>query len=236
MAKSRISKSPTKFNSYINNTDSFLAANDPSGQPNWKRLGLKNANNTEWNTKRVLWRDTLYPKYSNPDQKTSTVVKDVQQFIKDFSTFASPLLNIIAASPDGTAQDEEIFNLILMKNRKKPTHSTTPIEEQVYGTLTGIGGGSVKCAFRTEHDTKRPSLAEGADSVEIAYSIIAAGQAPPANPDEAEETFISSKASFVLETGAENSGKKLYLFARWFVVKNDALAGPYSQVMSVLIS
>src|ERR1035437_7114194 len=116
----RIPDSPKKFDPYITTSDDRLQATEPtSGNPYWQFLGLSSANATDWHNKRTFW-DTpitgLYALYSNIPTSTKTVKGQVKQFIKDFHTFANPLLNLIAASPNAKKGEEDIFNLVLNVN------------------------------------------------------------------------------------------------------------------------
>ncbi|MHB8259172.1 MAG: hypothetical protein ACYDCN_05935 [Bacteroidia bacterium] len=172
----RISTSPKKFDPYITSTDDRLQAVEPtSGEHYWQYLGLSSTNGSDWHNKRTYW-DTpltgLHALYTNPDTSTSTVKGRVKQFIKDFRAFADPLLSLIAANPNSTATEEQIFNLVLNKNRKKPTHTHTKIADQCFTDWTGHGGGNMKAGSKSEHDSKRHSLAEGADGVQYATMIM----------------------------------------------------------------
>ena len=187
----RISKSPKVFDTDITTGDDHLLAIEPtSGLPYWQHLGLSSANATDWHNKRVFW-DTpltgLHDLYINPVTSTSVVKENVKLFIKNFRTFANPLLNIIAASPNATANEEKIFHLVLTANRKKPTHTHTKIADQCFTTWSGEGAGSKKAASRSLHDSKRASLAEGADGVQYAYVIM----------DENPKTIAARTAAIV---------------------------------------
>ena len=175
-SKPRISSSANVFNAFVARTDDRLQGIEPaSGNPYWQFYGLTSTNATDWANKRQFFTTPgtgLYALYSNPLTSSSPIKKQVKQFIKDFRAFGSPLLNIIAASPNATSDDEEIFNLVLNKNRKKPTHSHTKIADACYTDWTGSGGGNMKAASRSETDSSRHSLAEGADGVQYATMIL----------------------------------------------------------------
>jgi hypothetical protein len=174
--RARISNSPRVFNPYINSTDDHLQSIEPgSGLPYWQYLGLSSANATDWHNKRLFW-DTpttgLFSLYGSPATSTSIVKGKVKHFIKDFQTFAGPLLSIIAASANATNEEEKIFHLVLNVNRKKPSHTHTKIADLCITALISEKGGSMKAASRSAHDSKRASLAEGADGVQYAYLIM----------------------------------------------------------------
>lgn len=172
----RISSSPKKFNTEINRTDDRLQAIEPvSGNPYWKQFSLTSVNATDWHNKRLFWNTPttgLFAKYSDPNTSTPTIKTQVKKFIKDFRTFGNPLLNLIAASPNATTDDEAIFNLVLNINRKHPTHTHTKIADACVTDWTNQGGGNMKAGSKSAHDSKRHSLAEGADGVQYAYMIL----------------------------------------------------------------
>ncbi|MFN8322591.1 MAG: hypothetical protein U0T74_08045 [Chitinophagales bacterium] len=231
MSNSRISPKPAVFNSYLNNTDDYLQATAPgSSSKNWERLGLSATQAAQWQQQRQYWRNTLYPAYSSPDQCTKTVRKEVVQFIKQFSAFALPLLNLMAACPAVNAQDSLTFNFAL--KRKAPTHHRVPVTELCYGSFTPQGSGRIKAGFRTLQNSGRPALAQGANCVQIAYSI---GEPAPTHAGEAARLDIVPRASYVIETSPAHAGKWLYIFSRWYNSKHPQLAGPWSQAMQVMV-
>lgn len=178
----RISSSPKKFNTQIAAGDGRLQALAPNQPPApappvyyWQYLGLSSANAADWHNKYLFWSTPitgLYALYSNPASSTSLVKKQVKLWIKAFRVFGNPLLNLIAASPNATSDDEAIFNLILTINHKHPTHTHTKIEDACHTDWTGHGGGNMKAGSRSTTDTKRHSLAAGADGVQYAYMIL----------------------------------------------------------------
>jgi hypothetical protein len=198
---------------------------------NGERLGLTTANTDEWHNKRLFWEGTLYPSYTNPNTRTTTVNTQVKNFMQAFRDFGNPLLEIVAASPVANESDEEALNF--KADRKAPTRPTTPLAEQCIASTQSLGGGQARFICRTEHDTARASLAEGADSVQIAYKI---GEQPPQDPDDGTKTIISTRASSVQALGADNSGKKLHYYVRWFNTKYPQFAGPWSAVKTVILT
>ncbi len=174
--KSRISLSPKVFDPYIKSTDKHLQDIEPvSNLPYWQWLGLTSVNAGDWHNKRQFWDTSntgLFALYSNPATCTSIVKQNVKKFIADFKTFANPLLDIISANPNAGTEEEKIFNLILKKNRKKPSKTHTPIAEQCNSTFKSSNGGDMKAASRSAHDAKRASVTAGADGVQYAYLIL----------------------------------------------------------------
>ncbi|MEP7168668.1 MAG: hypothetical protein ABI855_04805 [Bacteroidota bacterium] len=229
---SRVPTTIDAFNKYINNTDDYIHEETPT---NGTRLGLTTTNQSDWASKRTFWKDTLFPKYSDPIQSTSVVKEDVKTFMKDFRTFANPLLDVMAASPAATNEDAAVFHFVLV--RKKPSHQTEPIKDAVVTDVKANGGGDMIFSCRTSHDTKRASKAEGADSVQVAFKVAVRNEDPPpvdANDGTTKEIF--TKAKFILHAGGANAGKKLYVWCRWYNTKNPPIAGSWNNMITVMIT
>jgi len=137
MSRTRIPDSISDFNTYMNNTGTYVAAGTPV---NGIRLGLSAGNITDWGGYKTDWI-TLYTKYSDPVQSTSIVKDEVRNFMDDFREFANPLLNIMAASPNANETDEGVFNFKI--GRATPSHSTTPISDKVVLSAKPIGRGEL---------------------------------------------------------------------------------------------
>jgi len=250
----RVPRTISKFNPYINSTTDFLLTIiDPIANPGYRhadRLGLTAIEMTDWDAKKVYWKDTLYPKWSNANTKTKAVNLEVKNKIKSFATFAEKILTRMSVNPAATEADEIMFRFKI--NRDPRTVPTEPISEQCYATVVALGGGDMKIGCKTSHDASRPSKAAGADSVEHAYTIIdtaaSGGGIPlpgeptkpaakiPANAEDGTTLLQAiKKASHTVHFGVANSGKMLYLFSRWYNSSHPELAGPWSEVVTVRI-
>src|ERR1051325_5609182 len=122
MSNTRIPTEISKFDPCINSTDDYLLTVCNVGPPpehNWERLGITLQNKDDWHAKRLYWKDNLFPKYFSKLTKTEAVNAEVENFIKSFRTFARPLLNIMAASPNANEDDEVALNFKI--NRKPPS-------------------------------------------------------------------------------------------------------------------
>jgi hypothetical protein len=199
----RVPKSPAKFDTYINSGDDHLQAIEPlSGNPFWQELGLSSANALDWHNKRQFWSNIttgLYALYGSPDTSTSIIKGKVKTFIKDFQTFANPLLSIIAASPNATEQEEEIFNLVLNVNRKSPSHTHTKIADKCFTNWESGKLGNMKGSSHINKEAKgRTSVPEGADGIQYAYMIM----------DENPKT-IAARTSAVEKANASGTAARL---------------------------
>lgn len=234
-SKTRVPVVTAEFNQYINETDAFIQDVVDPGPPvvtNGIRLGLSAQNIADWSTKRVFWRDTLYPKWSNPNTKTTSVNVQVQDFMRGFRTFANPLLNKkISVSDAATQDDAELFNFKL--TRKAPSRLSTAITEQCFASIKPLGGGMLRLSCRIQQDTKRASLPEQADAIQVAVKI---GEPPPAGHKDGTEVILLTKATGTHDLGADNAGKTGYAFFRWYNTRYPQFAGPWSVRVSFVIA
>ncbi len=235
--RTRIPDSIQAFDKYINTTDNYQQAEDPLATvpetTHAARLGLSPAESDAWSAKRVYWRDTLFKKYSNPITSSSTVKKDVQLFMRDFRTFANPLLNKMVASGAATTDNGAIFNFVAVRD-------TTPtprgkINDIPFCKLIPLGGGELKIKVRTTDDGNRASRHPLSDGVEVRWAVVAPasgnGNDPilPTISSDCPNTLISPKAIFILETGEGSKNKNLYCFFRWINLSNPAHNGTWSE-------
>ena len=233
--KSRVPKEISKFNTYIKTTDDRLQAVNPdTTNPYWEDYGLTTEEQTEWHDKRVDWRDKLYKDYSDPLKSTSTVKKKVRDFIPLFSKFAKrPLDKIVLAEISGE-DEESIFHIKL--TRANPSHPTTNIEESCIASIRSINRGKAKISCRASEDTKRASIPESADSIQVSYAIVNAEDAPVIDPDDEQMTKqLFFEANFDHDFGAANQGKWLIIYFRWYLSRYPQFAGDWSIMQRVII-
>ena len=229
---SRVPKTISEFNSYLTTTDNFLQADSDDGSgTNWKRLGLTDPNQSDWNKKRKDW-DKLYKLHQNKDTKTKTVNDNVKKFMKDFKPFSQKILDKIAVSDNAAKQDAIIFNVVLSGTQKKPEHKHTIITDNCVISVVNVGGGVFKLSVRSTHDSKRASLAPGADSIQIAYKM---GDPAPKNADDGTNKEVITKASITKNIGAVNIGTRFYLYVRWYNTKNPDIASGWSKVYAFTV-
>jgi len=229
MAGGRISRTIIGCANYIDSTDDFLQEIIVPANP--ARLGLTPQNATDWHTWRIN-NDKLIVLRKSKVTKSPDLNSQVKVSKKGFIKFAQPLLDIIAASPNATTTDANIFNVVLV--RKTPTHSDTPIKDTCTATLQMLGGGKMSVKCRTATGGKRPKLAAGADGVETSYVIGDKNTKVP-DPDLGTTQKSFSKASFIMSLGAVNSGAILYIYVRWINTKNDKVASGWSLLQIIPI-
>ena len=166
---SRIPRGIIDFNSYIANTSNYLTAGTPT---NAERLGILPAETAQWGGIYTDWAP-LYAKYSDKKNSRTTAVTDQLYLLIDTCVALDQechLLDRIAASPNVTVTDLELFNIkkgTLQSIRSKPS---TPITEQITVILQPLGGGSmnVKCYYPS---AQRAGIFEEADSVQYVYVV-----------------------------------------------------------------
>jgi hypothetical protein len=236
----RITNLVAPFNAYITTTDTFLQAVIPPGpDTNADRLGLLAADATEWHDRRLAW-DILYGKYTDTNVSTSVIKTQVKNFIKSFREFGNPLLNIMAASPNADEADEAKFNFIITPSA--PSTSTTPLEAEVAVTVKHKGSSEIhfKC---TDGEGKAKPVENAV--VQMAWWIAEEAEPTPVPEpepdlphydDERMTREVYSKSSFQKHFGGENVGKRVVCFFRWYILAHPELAGPWTDILVVVIA
>ena len=230
---SRIPPKLDKLNAYLINTSVYLAAGTPT--TNGVRLGILPAEQTQWIAINTQWAP-LFTKYSDKKNTRTSGVRDqlilLRRKLIDLDKSVH-FLDRIAASPVATPVDLDVFNI-----KKKAlkvslrTNVNTAITENVSPVLSAVGGGmvAVKCFTPS---SKRASILSGADSVQYTYSI--SDPAPTSPLVEGLKQGVSSRASFTLATGAENSGKYIHIYFRWYNIRRPENAGPWCVLQTLLL-
>jgi len=233
MSNSRIPRTIIKFNPFITNTNTYMLAGSPT---NFSRLGWLQAEMNQWTAFVTAWV-LLFVKYADKKNSRTTAVKDqlyliIRQCIALDKT--NHLLDRIAASPSVTITDMETFNIkkgVLQDSTH--TQRRSMVDESLVVSLQPVGGGDINVKCRTAHDAKRPSIPDGADSVQFAYQV--GGSAPVSADDAGLKVDLSSHAAFTMHLGSANSGKTLFIFFRWFNTKHPELASHWNAMQTILV-
>jgi hypothetical protein len=237
--RSRIPKAIAKFDSYINKTDKKLQEIAMGTTTNWQRLGLSMANADKWHNLRSFWHDELFRKYNDPALSTSIIKKQVKNFIQQFKKFANPQLNIMAASLNATEVDEAVFNFVI--KRADPTRTSVPIQQTVTVAFKHHGSSDLAFVCSIGQGANRRSKASGSDSVQMAYMILDdnhtdASTAFPNADDPRMTREIFTKSRFTKHMGSGNLTKRVVVFMRWYHTRHPELAGPWTEVMILVIA
>lgn len=230
----RVPRGIDSFNKYIVSTSSYLQEGTPTTHA--ARLGI-----TEEELKFILallasWT-SLYKLYGDKkNSRTTAVIDQLHDNVDQFVDYDKEhhLLDRIASSPNATIIDMETFNIrngALQRSARSTT--SKPITDAVSAILDAVGGGmvSVKC-YNTE--SSRPSIFSDSDCIQFAYAV---GSTPPTSVLASGLTQgLSSKASFTISTGADNGGKNLYIFFRWYNSRHPELAGPWCAMVTIWLT
>jgi len=229
MSNSRIPTSINPFNVYLNNTTNYLNEGEPK---NAERLGVTDDELALLSGIKTRWTPLfgLYTDKSNT--RTQAVTAQLQDLINEFYTLnqTKHLLDRIAASSEVTVVDLQMFNI--KNGQSKHSVGVQPIQDVVITSIQLLGGGSVtfKC---NAPGYSRPAIIDGADSIQVAFMI---GTTPPESADDKGlRRDVTTKATFTLPLGSGNTGKYLYIYYRWYIVKHPELAGPWSALQTTLI-
>ncbi len=99
---------------------------------------------------------------------------------------------------------------------------------------------------RTTKDSKRGKINPDATGWDIAYDIVdqkmenpelhpKVKKMAPISPDECFNNSFHTRAKDVLNVGAENIGRELLYFVRWYNHRNPALSGSYGPAKTIII-
>lgn len=229
----RIPRNAEEFNPYIINTNAYLLAGTPN---NATRLGILPAETIQWTAFATAWTPQ-YLKYCDKKNNRTTLVKDqlmsmLYKCVEYDQT--NHILDRIAASPNVTIADMEAFNIkkgVLQKQTR--TVSLKSIDEPVVASVKSLDSGifAIKC----RHSEKtRASIFDDADTVQ--YSYLVGNKAPTSADDPGLTKEVSTKASFRLRIGADSTEQHLYIYFRWYNTVHPDLAGPWSSLITILIT
>ena len=193
---------------------------------------------------------TAIPPNTNGEPETWNYVYPLE---KDKATFSYPLsdekaklilqikaaiLDIYSDIPDSAINKTDTLTLGIKpkSDRKKPVLIPGQITATTIIGLTPIGGGNVEVMIRTNIDNKRASKLNRAADIELAYSVLAAGDVAPVTSDQCSVTKIVTTARYLLKLGENAGGKKLVLFARWVYTKHEEQSGTFGSAATCNIS
>ena len=230
MSTTRIPRTISPMNVYINVAVPYFDLGTPK---NSVRLGIEDEEVTTLKGFLTQW-NLLYARYADKSgSRTTLVIDQLNNLIQDFIEFdkSHKLLDRIASSLEATVADFSTFN-IAPRNRTQSKVIAKSIGEQVQPILQVMGGGvvSVKCY---SNESSRPSIHSMANCLQYAYTV---GTAPASPLDEALKIELSTRASFNLSIGADNMGKQLFIYFRWYNTIHPDLSGPWSNVQATWLS
>jgi hypothetical protein len=222
-----------KFNTYLQNTTAFLFEGTPTA--NYVRLGIPEAIAKGWKEIGTRW-NPLYSKYVDKyNLRTQAVCDELRAIVESTRKFEDEnhLIALVAISPNATVTDRETFSINGANGQKKSrTTSQSQITSLINAILKPIGGGSIsiKCY---DAKSKRPAINETANCVQYRYCI--GNTTPTSVEDDILDMNISTKSSFILQAGAENEGKRLHIYFRWYNTKHPEVSSPWCPLQSTII-
>ncbi|MEI6124103.1 MAG: hypothetical protein WCQ95_10815 [Bacteroidota bacterium] len=129
------------------------------------------------------------------------------------------------------------------------TKPEAPLTAQCILTINGFPNGLFNITARDAEDSKRSSLPEGADALEIRYAYIESPVRKPTTPDLAGKVRVACmgpddnttsvfifKARGELQTDANLAGFQIVIFGRWINTKYPKLAGKWSVRYTLMIT
>lgn len=240
----RVSSAIPVFNGQINSIDARLQdiKAEWGSVPRYQYLTISAPTATEINNRTIYWKTDLFPRYLNPLTKASVdgLGGAVQTFIRDFRILVTPVLDSIAANELANHDDELAFNLVLERNRKSPTHRTTPIEVQLDLKVEHHGGGKFRCQARKRDDSiGRANIPheDGANEVELAFHIFPQGTPVNAqiSADAIQTRAHFTRALFDFQVGDQYSGQWIVIIPRWTNTHYPQFAGPWGEKVVMVI-
>ncbi|MDZ4845342.1 MAG: hypothetical protein SH857_07305 [Chitinophagales bacterium] len=141
---------------------------------------------------------------------------------------------------EGLANAYIIFNPLINKeqinamgfNVRNSGHSPRPqITSVVFGGLDALPGSQVQFTCRTATETKRASILDTADCVEVRYAI----GTQPATVDNCPLVAMSTKAKFTLDISPVDAGKRIYAYLRWRNNSDVEKSGPWSDSLNTVV-
>jgi hypothetical protein len=191
----------------------------------------------------------IWDLHKNKQTKTQTTRQNMVDTKKQFGVFFRPLLVRMSGSALITNGDRDTLNIAHpVTSHTKPT---TPITAECLIGVRRLGQCKLRFVCKASEDEARASKPEGSDAVEIAYNSrpvittepgkepILAGKVRPKSmmgPSEATNFKTFTRAIFTMQFPDSDLGNDLQLFGRWINTKHPDLAGPWSQLNSVIIS
>lgn len=234
---SRIPHSKPLYFSYMRKTGAYLLAGTPT--PNWQRMNWLVAEKDQWLSYasqaasfEIKWDDKA-SRDKNLRIDVDTLINNTHKYDHD-----NHMLDRTAAQSPTTALIADYTTFGITHNIPDPSHTGQAIQrlaatpDNVYFEITSDAGGHIHVRCKPSKASKRAHLLKGF-YVEIFYEILP--QASPA-PDitQLSEHEVFTKSRFILDLSG-NSGKKLFIAARWRHKTNPALNGSLGAIQSITI-
>jgi hypothetical protein len=179
---------------------------------------------------------------------------ELADYVEDAENALSKAKNETTRTPVATAQCKTAFEALIAKMRdmKKRYFLTPPLQDADYvslglkvpdGTPTPSGDPTAQVTVETylvgRHELGvkivyvTGSASDPANKgYRIWYTVVAPGEAPPANPDDLHKSFYTKRKKDLIEFGYDDSGKAACFAVQ---IENEGKKGPWGPLVSALI-
>lgn len=243
MANERVPQPIVKFFAFMQSTCAYLILNSPAPftNLNWQRLNWLSAELAAWQA--FLAQITpLYTIYSANPRGNPVNTKAIHVIIKNTRAYDKTnhvLDRIAAGSPTVTnINDFIMFNI----KHNSPVVGSGVLTERHVATINqvwiiakGVGGAVIHYEARADKSSKRAHLLAGYH-LGIDYLILNATDAVPTTPDLLTTATTSTKANHTLHLALNTIGKRVAMSFYWKHKTNEALDGPKSSIIIVIIT
>lgn len=154
---------------------------------------------------------------------------DKKSFLKN--TFRPWNKEFVLYNSSFTVQNRATIGILPVASSGRKAAGLT--EDQLFTSFKPLGSCVYELSSKTSHDAKHASCPDG-KIVQMSYRIdnrAGAGQtqaAVPASTADCSLQDVSTHALFHKDFGAQNAGKILYIFFRWFDIHHPEKSGPWS--------
>lgn len=206
---------------YYNNAIPYIDTNKV-------RLTVTPARATSILNRLADWND-VFPKAKNPDLSTKTL-RDQKTIL--VTKIEDELREIFEDIPASLLTEADRNTLNLKKRDLIPT-GRAAISITPYIKVNSLNGALIDIICRTDSDSTRASKLKGADGIEMQYSV---GGTAPASPADCPKNYFSTKSRFKLQLDVADATKKVHCFFRWKINSDAAKSGPWTKLISAVIS
>ncbi|MFI5219481.1 MAG: hypothetical protein ACHQNT_08315 [Bacteroidia bacterium] len=175
--------------------------------------------------------ETAYQNKTNPATRTSTdVITHRTQRVSYTRVLRTFVKEQIAGNTliSNSARTGMSLKHIDSKKSRRPIIDASPMVKAIT-----MNGGWISMDVRIATDSSRSSMYPLADAIEVKYII---ATVPPVSPGDCTQTFISTKAKFIIKLDVADAGKKIFGYARYKNIRNDNKSGPWSALFRCMIA
>jgi hypothetical protein len=240
-AKSTIPASNHPFMTWTGNyqtkINGFIAGpNAPDGEPYFYPRAIK-----RWNSIVLPAIAALQAEWVPVSTKGTHNSGQTAQFTTDRKKFEKTILRpwnkefVLYNSAFTVGNRSDIGVLPMVSTQRTSAAQTT---EQLFASWKYLGGCVLEFHCSVLQDASKASVPEG-KIVQFGYVLVdkaVTGTVQPAPPQSILDCPLqntSTHALFNFGFGAQNSGKILYMFFRWFDIHNNERSGPWSALYTI---